>query len=88
VPDLGTGVVFLKADHMLMPKLRLPLWIAAGLPLAAYAYRSIVVRGGDWRPDLPWDPIVFICLAMLIALVAWARRRGRVSADDVGGYDD
>lgn len=57
------------------PRIRLPLWLAALLPLAAYAYRSIVLRGGDWSPDLPWDLVALIALAVMIALVAWARAK-------------
>lgn len=55
------------------PRIRLPLWLAIVLPLAAYAYRSIVQRGGDWRPDLPLDVILIAMLVLLIAGVGWMR---------------
>lgn len=60
---------------MLVPKIRLPLWLAGALPLAAYAFRSIVLRGGDWRLDLPWDPVLFVLLGMLVVLVGIMRSR-------------
>ncbi|MBI5231988.1 MAG: hypothetical protein HY876_07475 [Coriobacteriales bacterium] len=70
---------------LLHPRIRLPLLLAVILPVAAYAYRSIVLRGGDWRPDLPWDVVAFLALAILIGLVAWMRRS---TSDRDDAYSD
>ncbi len=42
------------------PRFRLPLWAALAIVMAAYALRSLLMRGGDFSPDLPGDAIVAI----------------------------
>jgi len=57
------------------PRLRLPVWIAIVIVAVAYVLRSVVLRGGDFSPDLPGDALVFTALAVGLVLVALARRR-------------
>jgi len=66
---------------VLRPTLRIPLWAAAGLPVAAYVLRS-ANRGWSFRPDLPQDTVVGLLLLALIAVVAWTRRS--VGPDETG----
>ncbi len=66
---------------MLRPDIRMPLWAAVALPAAAYLIRSIL-RGGDFRPDLPWDLIAFGLLAIVILAVAWARSNAARNGDE------
>ena len=54
------------------PRIRLPLWEAAALPAAAYAVRSML-RGFDFRPDLPADAVAFGGLGLLMLAVGAAR---------------
>jgi len=70
---------------VLRPHIRMPLWAAVALPAAAYVIRSLL-RGGDFRPDLPWDLIAFGLLAIVILAVAVAR--SRTSHDGDGGLTD
>ncbi|MGB4593871.1 MAG: hypothetical protein WBI63_08885 [Coriobacteriia bacterium] len=58
---------------MLRPAIKIPLWAAAVIPVAAYVIRS-VARGMDFAPDLPADAIVFGALVLVIAAAAIARR--------------
>lgn len=60
---------------MLRPRLKLPLWSVLGLALGTYALRSIVLRGGDFTPDMPSDAIAGVALVVVVGVVAWARRR-------------
>lgn len=55
------------------PRIKLPLWAAAVLPVAAYLIRS-VFRGFDFVPDLPLDAIAFATLGLLTLVVSLARR--------------
>ena len=57
---------------MLRPTLRIPLWAAAGIPVAAYILRS-AIRGWSFRPDLPQDAVVGLLLLALIVVVVWNR---------------
>ena len=50
----------------LMPRLRMPLWVAVGVPIATYTIRSGV--RGSFSPDLPEDALVFA--ALLVGLLA------------------
>lgn len=59
---------------MIRPRFKLPLWAALVIPALAYLVRSLVVRNGDFAPDMPQDLIVFGVLTGVIILVAWARR--------------
>lgn len=67
---------------MLRPRIRIPLWAAAAVPAAAYLFRSIVVRGGDFRPDLPVDAIIAAMLVVGIAITAWYRSGSAKAADE------
>ena len=73
----------------LMPRLRMPLWVAVGIPAATYTIRSIVRR--SFRPDLPED--AFVLAVLLVVLLAAAlygsaaqRRRDELGAE-VNGED-
>lgn len=66
---------------MIRPRIRLPLWAAVVLPAAAYVARS-VIRGGDFRPDLPGDAIVYGLLGLVIVAVGLARARAADGVDD------
>lgn len=55
------------------PNIKLPIWLAALIPAAAYVYRSIV-RGYDFRPDLPVDALVLGMFVTLLAVVYVGRR--------------
>jgi hypothetical protein len=58
--------------------------------MAAYTARSVLVRGGDFSPDLPGDAIVAVTLAVAVGFVAYSRyRRSREDAIDPhdGGPD-
>jgi hypothetical protein len=59
----------------------MPVWAAVAAVAAAYALRSII-RGGDFRPDLPIDAILLAILAVLIA-ARWAV--GRSPSDEDPG---
>lgn len=77
----------------LMPRLRIPLWAAAGLPVVAYLGRSFV--RGSFALDLPEDLVVIAALGFVLALSALygsaaQRRRDELSGevqdkDDGGG---
>jgi hypothetical protein len=43
----------------------MPLWAAVAVVAAAYALRSLL-RGWDFRPDLPLDAILGACFAALV----------------------
>lgn len=60
------------------PRIRIPLWAAAALPAAAYVFRAIL-RGFDFRPDLPMDAVAFGGLALLMLTVGVARRLASAS---------
>lgn len=75
---------------MLMPRLRMPLWAAAAVPVAAYALRSLL--RGSLRPDMPGDAVVLGALAFALALAALYRAPSSQSPDDdlsedVQGHD-
>jgi hypothetical protein len=66
----------------MMPRMRIPLWAAAAIPVAAYAVRSVL--RGSARPDLPGDAIVLGALIIGLALAARygstaQRRRDKLS---------
>lgn len=66
------------------PRVRIPLWAALAIPIAAYATRSLLLRGGDFSPDLPQDAIVGAMVVAAVVLVGVARRttRDREVAED------
>ena len=51
---------------------RLPIWSALLIVSGAYVARS-VMRGFDFRLDLPLDPVVLAGVVVVFALVAWVR---------------
>jgi hypothetical protein len=57
----------------LHPNIRIPLWAAVAIVAAAYIFRGIS-RGGDFSLDLPIDAILLGTLAVLLVIVALARR--------------
>lgn len=57
----------------LHPRIRLPLWAALAVPLAAYVYRSYA-RGWDLRLDLPQDLLVLALYALVLTVALWSRR--------------
>lgn len=70
------------------PRFRLPLWAAFAVVGAAYLVRS-VLRGFDFRPDLPMDAVLLLLLAIVVALVAWVRADdARRDAEDEFERDD
>lgn len=74
------------------PRITLPIWAALAIAGAAYLVRSIVIREGDFRPDLPSDAVVLAAFIVVIVLVARARRVARDDAshdrpDDQGRQD-
>lgn len=58
------------------PDVRIPTWVAVAIVAAAYVVRAVIVRGGDFRPDLPVDLVVGAMLAALLGLRATLRRSG------------
>lgn len=54
------------------PRIRMPLWAAFALVGLAYLVRSIM-RGFDFRPDLPIDAVLLLLLVIVVGLVAWVR---------------
>lgn len=55
------------------PRPKLAVWAALAIVGAAYITRSVVIRGGDFRPDLPLDALVAVLLLAALGLVAWMR---------------
>jgi hypothetical protein len=45
------------------------------LPAAAYLVRSIVLRGGDFAPDVPQDVIALVVFTIGVSAYVVARRR-------------
>lgn len=52
----------------LMPRMRMPLWAAVGIPAAAYGVRGLI--RGSLLPDLPGDFIVFGALVVVLLLAS------------------
>lgn len=61
-----------QRSSMLRPQVRIPLWAAAVIPVAAYVVRSSM-RGWDFSPDLPVDALLGGLLVAVIALALWLR---------------
>ncbi len=53
---------------MLRPQIRIPLWAAVAIPIAAYAWRSF--SRGSARLDMPGDAIVLGALVFVLSLAA------------------
>lgn len=60
----------------------MPIWVAVALVAAAYLARTLLLRGGDFRPDLPADAIVLFVLVVGIGGVALVRAQQRRDAGD------
>jgi len=58
------------------------LWAALAIVIAAYALRSLLIRGGDFSPDLPGDAIVAIALIVAVGFVAYSRYRESSESPD------
>ena len=70
------------------PHFRLPLWAAVAIVAAVYVVRSIV-RGMDFRPDLPVDAIVLGLFVLVVAMVAYVRNVvAREEPDDAVSHDE
>ena len=71
---------------LLHPQVRIPTWVAVAIVAAAYVVRAVLVRGGDFRPDLPADLVVAALLAALLILREVLRRSGwdRLGNDHAG----
>jgi hypothetical protein len=58
--------------------MRIAWWAAVLATAAAYAFRALVVFGGDFRPQLPGDAIIgVVLLALLVGrgfVARWAAR--------------
>jgi hypothetical protein len=59
---------------------RIPLWAALALPAAAYLVRSLVIRGGDFAPDVPQDIIALVVFTVGVTAAVVVRRR--ITEDD------
>jgi hypothetical protein len=54
------------------PHIRMPIWVAFALAAVAFVIRG-VMKGFDFRPDMPMDAIVLAMLVAVVAMVAWTR---------------
>ena len=64
------------------PRLRVPMWVAVTAVAATYALRSIL-RGWDFRPDIPADAVVLgILVALVLLRLAVARSVDSEGADE------
>ena len=73
----------------LWPRLRIPLWAAILMPVAAYSVRSIV--RGSLQPDLPMDAIVlgaWLLVLLVAALYGGAAQRRHDDLDAETGETD
>ncbi len=57
------------------PHIRIPLWVAVAVPAAAYLVRSLVIRGGDFAPDIPQDVIALVVFTVGVSAFVVARQR-------------
>ena len=57
---------------LIRPEYKMPLWVAVAIPAVTYLLRSIL-RGFDFKPDIPQDVIVFGLLAFVLGIVAIGR---------------
>lgn len=55
------------------PSIRLPIWVAIAIIVAAYVGRS-AMRGFDFRPDMPLDAVILVVAAVVMLGVWWVRR--------------
>ncbi len=66
----------------MIPRLRIPLWAAVAIPIAAYVLRSAL--RGSAAPDLPGDAIVFGILFGVLLLGRIVRAATDECSDDLG----
>ncbi len=57
--------------------IKIPMWAALAVVGAAYIFRALVERGGDFSPDLPSDALAAAALAVGFGLIAWLRFMAR-----------
>ena len=69
------------------PRFRLPIWAALAICGVTYVGRSIL-RGWDFRPDLPVDAIVLVLLLVVVAMVVYVRRVVAKQDLEESGDDD
>lgn len=70
-----------SSNAVLMPRMRIPTWVAVAVPAAAYAIRSLI--RGSLRPDLPSDAIVFGVLVLALVLGTTYRRATKPGSDEL-----
>lgn len=58
---------------MLRPAVKLPLWAAITIVIAAYLARS-ALRGFDFTPDMPLDAIIAAAMLFMVAVRRWSTR--------------
>ncbi len=68
----------------LHPRIHIPTWAAVAVVAAAYVVRSIM-RGWDFRPDMPWDALVLVTLVAILAMRGLLKRH---RWDEPSGGDD
>ena len=64
---------------MLRPAVKLPLWAAITIVIAAYLARS-ALRGFDFTPDMPLDAIIAAAVIFMVAVRRWSA--GGTPADE------
>jgi len=64
-----------------------PIWAAVAVVVAAYVVRSVVLRGGDFTPDVPGDVIVAATVVVSLGMVAYFRHQ-RAGGDQSDGDQD
>jgi len=70
------------------PRFRLPVLAALAIVAIAYAVRSVLLRGGDFSPDLPGDAIVAVIVVAAAGLVAYSRHRESREGPEDDGTDN
>lgn len=55
-------------------RIKLPIWVAIAVAAAVYVGRSIL-RGFDFRPDLPGDAVAPVLFAAVLGIVAYVRTK-------------
>jgi hypothetical protein len=68
----------------------MPMWAAVAVVAAAYVVRSLI-RGGDFRPDLPMDAIlaaVLVCLVIVRVALARSAESDDAATSDYRAADE
>ena len=59
----------------------MPLWLAVALPVGAYVVRSLM-RGFDFRPDMPIDALVLALYLVVLSAAYFSRRAAAKEGQD------